>query len=240
RRHGSRIRRDGGLRALGGLGPASECLERRGGGTQRSHRAPQRGHRGAARGGGGVGGDRRRIPRGGQRGRAVISSTWRLRFVVSPMDTSFRALAAAALLLVSCTTSLSQDDRPCPCVSGWTCCAGSNLCAREARICPAVVDTEAPPAPVLAGSVPAPPTNQTQVEVFGDAEAGARVDLFTNDACGGPVAASGAADALGPVRYIPHPRARRSRHRQRLRRARVRQGRERFRLRCRDAPFPAR
>ena len=130
----------------------------------------------------------------------MISSTWWLRFVVFPMDTSFRALAAAALLLVSCTTSLSQDDRPCPCVSGWTCCAGSNLCAREARICPAVVDTEAPPAPVLAGSVPAPPTNQTQVEVFGDAEAGARVDLFTNDACGGPVAASGAADALGHFR----------------------------------------
>lgn len=44
------------------------------------------------------------------------------------------------LLFVASITAgcrLYENDAPCPCASGWTCCAGANVCAKSADLCPA-------------------------------------------------------------------------------------------------------
>jgi len=33
-----------------------------------------------------------------------------------------------ALALVACGQEVSLDDRPCPCVAGWTCDTARNVC----------------------------------------------------------------------------------------------------------------
>ena len=125
------------------------------------------------------------------------SSSTALRAVVAVMTVPFRASVAVSLLLASCASSLSEADRSCPCAAGWTCCAATNVCARDARSCPSVppVDSTPPAAPSLRASSPASPTNLAQVDVIGIAEAGARVELFTNAQCAGPTAGAGVVDA---------------------------------------------
>jgi len=125
------------------------------------------------------------------------SSSAALRAVVAVMTVPFRASVAVSLLLASCASSLSEADRSCPCAAGWTCCAATNVCARDApllSLC-APVDSTPPAAPSLRASSPASPTNLAQVDVIGIAEAGARVELFTNAQCAGPTAGAGVVDA---------------------------------------------
>jgi hypothetical protein len=48
--------------------------------------------------------------------------------------------ALCFLLFVATITTgchLYENDAPCPCASGWMCCAGANVCAKSADLCPA-------------------------------------------------------------------------------------------------------
>ena len=36
----------------------------------------------------------------------------------------------AILVLAACNTHLSLENLPCPCVTGWECCPGDNVCVR--------------------------------------------------------------------------------------------------------------
>ena len=64
---------------------------------------------------------------------------------------SFLGLAAAA----ACGDTVSLEDRPCPCASGWTCCAEQNVCVAPGVVCPVPVaqdggssDAQAPSNPI--------------------------------------------------------------------------------------------
>ncbi len=37
---------------------------------------------------------------------------------------------------VACGQTVSLDDRPCPCASGYTCCSAQNMCVAEGTACP--------------------------------------------------------------------------------------------------------
>jgi hypothetical protein len=115
-----------------------------------------------------------------------------------------RVPIAAALLLASCTSSLGEKARPCPCAEGWVCCPGRNLCAPDVVACGELPDHVPPGAPVLQGFSPSSPTNQSQVEVAGTAEPRALVELFAVGSCSGEPAASGTADGAGQFR-VPMP-----------------------------------
>ena len=60
-------------------------------------------------------------------------------------------------------------------------------------------DTTPPPAPVLSGTSPASPADNTGPRVLGSAEPGSTVELFTNGSCSGTRAAQGSAELLGGV-----------------------------------------
>jgi hypothetical protein len=56
----------------------------------------------------------------------------------SPFACPLACLSALALLaLAACTSPLSLENLPCPCASGWQCCAGDNVCVKEGEACPA-------------------------------------------------------------------------------------------------------
>ena len=55
-------------------------------------------------------------------------------------ETTFTRLAfllIAAFGAASCTRTLPINNRPCPCASGWQCCADANVCVAEHATCPA-------------------------------------------------------------------------------------------------------
>jgi hypothetical protein len=56
-----------------------------------------------------------------------------------------------------------------------------------------VEDSTPPPLPTVSGTSPASPSNDQSPKVFGSAEAGSTVRLYTDAGCGGTVAASGSA-----------------------------------------------
>jgi len=56
---------------------------------------------------------------------------------------NIRLLGVTLLLSISCAQTLPLEGAPCPCASGWVCCPGANICAKDAAQCPAQ------PAPVL-------------------------------------------------------------------------------------------
>ena len=39
------------------------------------------------------------------------------------------------VLAAGCTTLMPVEDRPCPCLEGWTCCDAEDLCVRDAAEC---------------------------------------------------------------------------------------------------------
>jgi hypothetical protein len=45
-------------------------------------------------------------------------------------------LAVFALALGACIPGVPLDNRPCPCATGWVCCATSNVCAENESSCP--------------------------------------------------------------------------------------------------------
>ncbi|HEX3765393.1 MAG TPA: hypothetical protein VHW23_42150 [Kofleriaceae bacterium] len=55
--------------------------------------------------------------------------------------TTRRPLALLLLLLSLAGCQLALDGAGCPCADGWTCCAGANVCMREASSCPASDET---------------------------------------------------------------------------------------------------
>jgi hypothetical protein len=61
---------------------------------------------------------------------------------------------AVALLAVGCNTQLKPDNRPCPCATGWTCCANMNVCVRGGTSCP--LPSPAPALTVTPASVSLP------------------------------------------------------------------------------------
>lgn len=46
------------------------------------------------------------------------------------------ALSLSVALGASCVSNIELDNRPCPCASGWVCCADQNVCIREGARCP--------------------------------------------------------------------------------------------------------
>ena len=47
------------------------------------------------------------------------------------------SLALASAALPACGASVALENRPCPCASGWTCCAEQNVCVAPGTVCPA-------------------------------------------------------------------------------------------------------
>src|SRR6516165_4366398 len=39
------------------------------------------------------------------------------------------------MIAPSCADDVSLSDRPCPCASGWICCAGRNTCIPDTQFC---------------------------------------------------------------------------------------------------------
>jgi hypothetical protein len=60
----------------------------------------------------------------------------------SERDRSFSVMnkwffaSIAVLPVLACGQTVSLDDRPCPCASGWTCCPSQNVCIAEGGECP--------------------------------------------------------------------------------------------------------
>jgi hypothetical protein len=64
-------------------------------------------------------------------------------------------LVAAIHLLAlasACGTAPSAPPQPCPCATGWTCCAGGNVCVAEGEACPRLLITPAEAGVRLGGS----------------------------------------------------------------------------------------
>ncbi|HET6282331.1 MAG TPA: hypothetical protein VFH73_15300, partial [Polyangia bacterium] len=57
-------------------------------------------------------------------------------------------LLLATVIAGGCAPPLSLVDRPCPCGTGFTCCAASNVCVRDGDACGGPA-TNAPMAYVL-------------------------------------------------------------------------------------------
>ncbi len=106
------------------------------------------------------------------------------------------------VLTAGCVNAVTEDNRPCPCTEGWTCCESTGLCTQDAASCAPTPprDTEPPAAPVLKASIPGSPTANPIVTLDGTAEPGAIVHLFTTSDCTGPVVGSGAAGGSGTFR----------------------------------------
>lgn len=63
-----------------------------------------------------------------------------VRFMGMMNKTPSFALVAAVVALAAmpaCGASVALDNRPCPCASGWTCCASRNVCVGPGASCPA-------------------------------------------------------------------------------------------------------
>lgn len=45
-------------------------------------------------------------------------------------------VAAGAVYLPACAATLSVENRPCPCATGWTCCESQSVCVAEGTVCP--------------------------------------------------------------------------------------------------------
>jgi hypothetical protein len=56
-----------------------------------------------------------------------------------------RLLALIFLALAACAPPLPLEGAPCPCVSGWVCCPGINLCAQAADKCEQVLGPDVTP-----------------------------------------------------------------------------------------------
>ncbi len=60
--------------------------------------------------------------------------------------TSFLILASAVMVFAgapACGASVALENRPCPCASGWTCCAQENVCVAPGTACPALATSDA-------------------------------------------------------------------------------------------------
>jgi hypothetical protein len=44
---------------------------------------------------------------------------------------------AAPVALFACVGQVGEDNRPCPCASGWTCCPDAKVCVQAGASCPA-------------------------------------------------------------------------------------------------------
>ncbi|XXF76271.1 Ig-like domain-containing protein [Myxococcaceae bacterium GXIMD 01537] len=117
---------------------------------------------------------------------------------------SLKPLSMYALVLAlaaGCVNALPEDNRPCPCTDGWTCCAATQTCLAEGAVCPTDTPDTVPPAtPVLRTTLPRSPSASTSVTLGGTSEAGARVEVFTTAACTGAPVATGSADPAGEFR----------------------------------------
>ncbi len=45
-------------------------------------------------------------------------------------------LAGLPIVAIACIATVSEEDRPCPCASGWTCCASAQVCVAPGAQCP--------------------------------------------------------------------------------------------------------
>ena len=78
----------------------------------------------------------------------------------------------------------------------------ARLCANQSSACSLsgvtyVHDTVAPAIAMITGSTPTPPSNSAMPAINGTAEAGATVELYTNNACSGAPTAMGVTNASG-------------------------------------------
>ncbi|HTB78945.1 MAG TPA: hypothetical protein VK762_37135 [Polyangiaceae bacterium] len=44
--------------------------------------------------------------------------------------------AGLPIVAMACIATVSEEDRPCPCASGWTCCASAQVCVAPGAECP--------------------------------------------------------------------------------------------------------
>ncbi len=60
--------------------------------------------------------------------------------------TSLLILASTVMAFAgapACGASVALENRPCPCASGWTCCAEQNVCVAPGTVCPAPAKSDA-------------------------------------------------------------------------------------------------
>ena len=52
------------------------------------------------------------------------------------MKTRLGLFAGLPIVAIACVGRVSEENHPCPCASGWTCCAGTQVCVAPGNTCP--------------------------------------------------------------------------------------------------------